>query len=109
MAVIPEDIIQMACRGGALAFGQPDWIGTIEVGKKADIVVVDMDTPFAMPVHDPVSALVYNLSYGAVDTVLVDGNILMKEKKVIVVDEKALLKEAREACTRLFQRAGIRE
>ena len=50
----------MACRGGAAAFGQPELIGSLEVGKKADVVLVDLNTPLAMPVHKPVSALVYN-------------------------------------------------
>jgi 5-methylthioadenosine/S-adenosylhomocysteine deaminase len=107
MAVSPKDVLRMACRGGALAFGQPEWIGSLEAGKKADIVLVDMDTPFAMPVHSAVSALVYNLSYGAVDTVLVDGQVLMKDKKILVVDEKAVLEEARAVCKKLFERAGV--
>ncbi|NPV74936.1 MAG: amidohydrolase [Anaerolineae bacterium] len=107
MAVLPEQVLRMACRGGSLAFGRPDAIGSLEAGKKADIVLVDLDTPFAMPVHNAVSALVYNLSYGSVDTVLVDGNILMKDKKILVVDEKEVLKEARIACKKLFERAGV--
>lgn len=107
MAVLPQDVLRMACRGGALAFGQPGWIGSLEAGKKADIVLVDLNTPFAMPVHNTVSALVYSLSCGAVDTVLVDGRILMKGKEVLVVDEKAVLKEARSACEKLFERAGV--
>jgi 5-methylthioadenosine/S-adenosylhomocysteine deaminase len=107
MAVFPEDVLRMACRGGALAFGQPGSIGSLEIGKKADIVLVDLDTPFAMPVHNAVSALVYNLNSGAVDTVLVDGRILMQGKQVVVLDEKAVLKEARSACEKLFNRAGV--
>lgn len=107
MAVLPHQVIRMACRGGSLAFGQPDHIGSLEAGKKADLVLVDLDTPLAMPVHNPVSALVYNLSYGSVDTVLVDGKILMKDKKVIVIDEEAVLKEARAVCKKLFKRAGV--
>jgi 5-methylthioadenosine/S-adenosylhomocysteine deaminase len=107
MAVFPQDVLGMACRGGALAFGQPEWIGSLEVGKKADIVLVDLDSPFAMPVHNPVSALVYNLNCGAVDTVLVDGQVLMKNKQVVVVDEKAVLEEARSTCEKLFKRAGV--
>jgi 5-methylthioadenosine/S-adenosylhomocysteine deaminase len=60
-----------------------------------------------MPVHRVASALVYNVNSGSVDTVIVDGKILMRGKEVLVVDEKALLAEAREACARLFARAGI--
>ncbi len=107
MALLPEDVLWMACRGGSLAFGQPALIGSLEVGKKADVVLVDLDTPFAMPVHRVASALVYNVNSGSVDTVIVDGKILMRGKEVLVVDEKALLVEARDACGRLFARAGI--
>jgi 5-methylthioadenosine/S-adenosylhomocysteine deaminase len=108
MALMPEDVLWMACRGGAAAFGQPALIGSLEVGKKADVVLVDLNTPFAMPVHRPASALVYNVNSGSVDTVIVDGKILMRDKRVLVVDEPALLAEARAACARLFARANIR-
>ena len=107
MILQPEDIVWMACRGGAAAFGQPELIGSLEAGKKADVVLVDLNTPFAMPVHKPVSALVYNAGYGSVDTVLVDGKLLMRGKKVLCVDEEALLAEARQVCSRLFERAGV--
>ncbi len=107
MALLPEDVIWMACRGGSQAFGQPAFIGSLEVGKKADVVLVDLDTPFAMPVHRVPSALVYNVNSGSIDTVIVDGRVLMRGKEVIIVDEKAVLAEARAACGRLFERAGI--
>ncbi len=107
MILLPEDALWMACRGGAAAFGQPDLIGSLEVGKKADVVLVDLNTPLAMPVHKPVSALVYNLAARDVDTVIVDGRVLMRGKQVLVVDEAALLAQARNACARLFARAGV--
>lgn len=107
MALLPEDALWMACRGGAAAFGQSELIGSLEVGKKADVVLIDLNTPFAMPVHKPVSALVYNAGYGSVDTVIVDGKLLMRGKKVLCVDEEALLAEARQVCSRLFERAGV--
>ena len=107
MALLPEDVLWMACRGGAAAFGQAGLIGSLEVGKKADVVLVDLDTPRAMPVHRAPSALVYNASAGEVDTVLVDGQVLMRNREILCVDEKALLAEARAACARLFERAGV--
>jgi 5-methylthioadenosine/S-adenosylhomocysteine deaminase len=107
MALLPEDVLEMACRGGGAAFGQPEFIGSLEVGKKADVVLVDLDTPLAMPVHKVPSALVYNVSYGSVDTVIVDGNVLMRGKEVSCVDETELLQDARVACARLFERAGV--
>jgi 5-methylthioadenosine/S-adenosylhomocysteine deaminase len=107
MALLPHDILRMACRSGSLAFGQQDLIGSLEPGKKADLILVDLDTPFAMPVHNACSALVYNVSGGAVDTVFVDGQMLMQDKQVLCVDEKAVLEEARRVCRRLFERAGV--
>ena len=107
MALLPEDVLRMACRGGSYAFGQSESIGALEPGRKADVVLVDLDTPFAMPVHRATSALVYNLSARDVDTVMVDGKLLMQDKEILFVDEKEVLKEARAACKHLFDRAGV--
>jgi 5-methylthioadenosine/S-adenosylhomocysteine deaminase len=107
MVLLPEEVLWMVCRDGARAFGLPQQIGSLEVGKKADIVLVDLNTPFAMPVHRVPSALVYNLSAREVDTVIVNGQILMRDKKILFLDETALLHEARKACTKLFKRAGV--
>lgn len=106
--LLPEDVLWMACRGGAVAFGQPHLIGSLEAGKKADIVLVDLDTPLAMPVHRIPSALVYNACARDTDTVIVDGRVLMRRKQITVLDEKALLARARRACQTLFERAGVR-
>jgi 5-methylthioadenosine/S-adenosylhomocysteine deaminase len=107
MILLPEDVLWMASRGGAAAFGQTDLIGALEPGRKADVVLVDLNTPLAMPVHKPASALVYNLAARDVDTVIVDGKILMRRKRILCVDEVGLLAEARAACARLFRRAGV--
>ena len=107
MVLLPQDVLQMACRGGAKAFGMPDEIGSLEVGKKADITIVDLDTPMAMPVHSVQSALVYNASTRDVDTVIVDGRLVMEDKEILFLDEKELLKKARQVCNNLFERAGV--
>jgi len=106
--LLPEDVIWMACRGGARAFGESERIGSLEPGKKADILILDLNTPFAMPVHRVPSAVVYNAAGGRdVDTVIVNGRLLMRNKDILFVDEKALLAQARSVCARLFERAGI--
>ncbi len=107
MILLPEDVLRMACRGGAESFGLPEQIGSLEVGKKADVVLVDLNTPFAMPVHKVASALVYNINAREVDTVIVNGEILMRGKQILFVDEQALLAEARDVCAHLFKRAGV--
>ncbi len=71
------------------------------------MVLVDLDTPLAMPVHRVPSALVYNVSAGNTDTMIVDGRILMQHKEILVLDEKALLARARKTCDDLFRRAGV--
>ncbi len=106
--LLPEDVIWMACRGGAEAFGLPDLIGSLEVGKKADLTLINLDTPLAMPVHRVPSALVYNMSPRDVHTVIVDGRILMQNKEILFLDETALLAKARKTCSALFQRAGVK-
>jgi 5-methylthioadenosine/S-adenosylhomocysteine deaminase len=105
--LLPEDVLRMACRGGARSFGLPDEIGALTVGRKADIVLVDLNTPFAMPVHRVPSALVYNINAREVDTVIVNGELLMRHKEILFVNEEALLAEARDACAHLFKRAGV--
>jgi 5-methylthioadenosine/S-adenosylhomocysteine deaminase len=105
--LLPEDVLWMACRGGAAAFGMPEAIGSLEVGKKADVVLVDLDTPMAMPVHRIPSALVYSAGTRDVDTVIVNGQILMRNKEILFLDEKSLLDQARQACRQLFERAGM--
>ncbi len=107
MILLPEDVLHMVCRGGAESFGLPDQIGSLEVGKKADVVLVDLNTPFAMPVHRVPSALVYNINAREIDTVIVNGEILMRNKEILFVDEDALLHEAQHVCDKLFKRAGV--
>lgn len=105
MALYPEEVLVMACRGGAATFGQPDLIGSLEVGKKADIVLVDLDSPFSMPVHKIPSTLVYSTVAGQVDMVIIDGRLVMRDKKITIVDEKAVLARSRAVCDKLFERA----
>ena len=71
------------------------------------MVVVDLNSPRMQPVLSVPSALVYNANGGDVDTVIVDGRVLMQNKRVVCLDEPALLKECREASRKLLQRAGV--
>jgi 5-methylthioadenosine/S-adenosylhomocysteine deaminase len=99
------DVAWMACRGGAEAFGQPEWIGSLESGKKADLILVDMDTPFAQPVHNPLSALTFCLHGSDVDSVMINGEFVMQGKRILVLDEFELLHECRKAAKALIARS----
>ena len=113
IALQPEDVVAMACRGGARAFGSPEEIGTSDelgqlvAGAKADLVVVNLETVFASPVHRPVSSLVFCCSPADVVHVMVDGRLLVEDGSLTMIDEAALINEAREAAQRVFRRAGV--
>lgn len=105
MALQPEDALWMATRGGALALREP--VGRIEPGAKADLVVVDLESPFIAPVHRFESALVFNATPRDVHTVIVDGRVLLSGRQILGVDERAILAEARDRCRALFERSGL--
>ncbi|USD64680.1 amidohydrolase [Vibrio sp. SCSIO 43136] len=95
-AMPPQDVIEMATIGAAEALHMEDSIGSLEVGKKADIIVIDTKAPNMVPVYNPYSALVYSATNANVRHSIVDGNILMKERQMLTVDEDKIRKEALE-------------
>jgi len=107
MALQPEDAIAMACNGGARAFGLPDDIGVISAGRKADLVVVDLGSVFVAPVHRVASSLVFCATPRDVTHVLVDGRILIDDRRLTVDDEQDLIDSATASARSVFQRAGI--
>ncbi|NOH64049.1 amidohydrolase [Vibrio sp. RE88] len=95
-AMPPIKVIDMATMGAAKALHMEDKIGSLEVGKLADIIVVDTKAPNMVPVYNPYSALVYSANSGNVRHTIVDGKILMKDRDMLTVDEEAIRKEALE-------------
>jgi 5-methylthioadenosine/S-adenosylhomocysteine deaminase len=107
MALQPDDALRMACRGGAAAFGTPDDFGSVEPGRRADLVVVDLGSPFVSPVHRVASALVFTATPRDVRHVVVDGRFRVRDGHVVGVDEAGALLAAQRAARDLFRRAGI--
>ena len=105
-AMPPRQALDMATLNGARALKRTD-IGRFEVGAKADLTLLDLNAAHIQPVGNALSALVYNARGSDVDSVFVDGRILMADKQVSVLDEDALLAECRERAAHLVQRAGI--
>ena len=103
----PGEVLEMACRGGAAAFGMPDAYGTLAEGQRGDLLVVDLTAPFVAPVHRVDSALVYNASPRDLKHVIVDGRILVRDRELAVADERRIMAQADAAARRLFSRAGI--
>lgn len=98
--------LRMATSEGARAIGRTG-IGSIAAGNRADLIVIDTRQPHLSPLLDPVKALVYSARGADVRDVLIDGRLVMRDRKVLTVDEDALLDEAGQAARRCATRAGI--
>jgi 5-methylthioadenosine/S-adenosylhomocysteine deaminase len=97
-SVIPASkVLEMATIGGAKSLGIDGEIGSIEVGKKADLVLVDMKAPHLTPFRNPTSHLVYSAEGSDVSTVICNGNILMLEREFLTLNEKEVLDMAESA------------
>ncbi len=106
-AISPGEVIRMACRGGATAMGATDRLGILAEGRLADIIVVDLATAFATPVHNTYSALVFNASSRDVRTVIIGGKVILRDGQLITLDERQALADAIALCKSLFTRAGL--
>ena len=106
--VLPaRDVLWMATRAGARTLGLEDEIGSLEVGKRADVIVVDRDRPHLAPGPDPYSTLVYAVRGSDVRTTIVDGALLVDEFVPVRVDRREIAIEARAAARQLASRAGL--
>jgi 5-methylthioadenosine/S-adenosylhomocysteine deaminase len=104
-SVLPAyKVLKMATINGAKALGIENQVGSLEVGKKADIILVDLSKPHLKPLHDLCASLVYSARGSDVDTVIVDGKILMQDRQVKTLDEETVVEMAEKAATDLLVR-----
>ncbi len=96
-----RDLVRMATLGGAEVLGLDKLIGSIEVGKRADVAIIPLNKPHLTPIYNPYSHLVYSVSGGDVGSVIVDGRILMRDRKLLTMDEEAILKNAEKVAKRI--------
>ena len=94
-AVGAEVSLGMATIGGARVLSLEAEIGSVELGKRADLVVVSMESARQTPLYDPVSHLVYATRGDDVEMTIVNGRVLMRDRQVLTLDEAAVLAEAR--------------
>jgi 5-methylthioadenosine/S-adenosylhomocysteine deaminase len=95
-ALPAEQVVEMATIAGARAIHLEKDIGSLETGKKADLILVDTRAPHAMPMYDVYSELVYALKASDVKTVIIGGKIVMEDRRVLTLDEPAILAKAEE-------------
>lgn len=98
-----EDVLTMATVGGAQALGWQDRVGSLELGKRADLVIRRADLPEDQPGLDPVRALVTSSRAKSIDTVLVNGEIVVEGGHCVRVDEQEVYEEARRASSELLK------
>jgi 5-methylthioadenosine/S-adenosylhomocysteine deaminase len=101
------DALRLATSGGAAALGRDDF-GTLEVGKRADLFIFDPRHAKSIPVHDPISTLVYSSGEVNVRSTIVGGKVVLDDRRIVGVDEDAILKEAQMLSLQLSELAGTR-
>jgi 5-methylthioadenosine/S-adenosylhomocysteine deaminase len=95
-ALPAKQVVEMATINGARALHLEKIIGSLEAGKKADLIVVDIGAPHATPMYDVYSELVYALKATDVRTVVIAGKIVMRDRQMLTLDEKEILVKAEE-------------
>jgi cytosine/adenosine deaminase-related metal-dependent hydrolase len=105
----PETVLEMATLNGAQAMGIGNEVGAIEAGKRADLVMINMDAPHLTPVWNPVATVVRSAVGSDVDTVVIDGQIVMQNRRVLTLDEGAIVEDVRRRYRAVARRAGIDE
>lgn len=102
-------VLELATLGGAKALGLEKEVGSLEIGKRADIITVDISgKTHLVPAFDKMSVLAFGARASDVDMVMVDGNVVVKEGKILTVDEQEVIKKAKECAEKYQERAIAR-
>jgi len=100
-------VLDMATREGARALAMDRMIGSLEPGKRADLIVVGMDAARQVPMYDPVSHLVYVTRGDDVQTTIVNGRVLMRDRRVLTLDAAQIIAEARAWAEKVKTAVGV--
>ncbi|MBW1765334.1 MAG: amidohydrolase family protein, partial [Deltaproteobacteria bacterium] len=99
-----ETVLRMATLWGAKVMRLDKVTGSIEKGKKADIIVIDMNSPHLVPLYNPVSQIVYSAKGSDVRDVIVNGRILMRDRKFLSLDLEGIMSKTRDIGRRIGSR-----
>jgi 5-methylthioadenosine/S-adenosylhomocysteine deaminase len=100
-ALPAAEVLKMATRGGARALGKEKELGSLQAGKLADLITINLDRPHLSPLYDPFSQLVYCAGAADVNNVIINGRVIMRNREVLTMDEERVLKEARAFAKRM--------
>ncbi len=107
VAVPAETVLELATINGAKAIGMADTIGSLEVGKKADMITIDCSHPRLAPNVNPVSMVVYSANGDDVDNVVIDGKWVVQKRQVLTMDEAGIVARAQAAIPGVLAKAGV--
>jgi 5-methylthioadenosine/S-adenosylhomocysteine deaminase len=102
-----EEILEMVTINASKCALLENEIGSLEVGKKADLVILNPNTIHSLPIYDPIASIVYSFSSENVESTICDGKWLMKEKKVLVIDELDILEKVKKHALLVKEKAKI--
>ena len=102
-----QEILRMATANGAKALLDEKVYGSLEPGKKADLIIINPDSVGMQPMHDPIANLVTSMHSTNVESTICNGKWLMRDRKILTFDEEAVLQEAKVRATAIRSRAGI--
>lgn len=102
-----EEILEMATINGAKCALRDQEVGSLEVGKKADLIVISSEDIHSQPMHNPIGNIVYAMSSQNIESTMCNGKWLMKEREVLVVDEIKLLADVKAQAAKIKEKAGI--
>jgi len=96
-----QTVVRMATIEGARALGMERTTGSLETGKKADIIIIGLNEPHLTPLYNEYSHLVYAMSGADVDTVLINGKIVMENRKLLTINEEEVMQKVREIAVKI--------
>lgn len=96
-------VVRMATIQGAKVLGMEKKIGSLEPGKKADIIIIGLNKPHLTPLYSEYSHLVYAASGADVDTVIINGKVVMEHRKLLTINEKKVIQQVREIAVKIKQ------
>jgi 5-methylthioadenosine/S-adenosylhomocysteine deaminase len=107
LALNAKAVVEMATIDGARALHMEKEIGSLEAGKKADLIVISLDKPNAVPMYDVYAQLAYALKGSDVETVVIGGRVVMRDRKVLTVQEAEAMAKAREYKQKVASSLGL--
>ena len=101
-----REALRMAISNNCLIYGMDNRLGSIEAGKLADLIIIDTDQPHWQPLYDPYSHVCYTMQPGDVSTTIINGQIIMKDREILTLDEERVKSDISELGKEIFSQPG---